>query len=557
MPNRCLSYLLLCTVLFLNTLVFQTVSAEEVEAPTIKDLAEKEKAEEEVIKKLVEAPVAGPYDELNRSTPRSSLLALSIEVNDKNYEKAAEYLDLRNLPFETEGKAFDGAELVRKLAIVARRVMKIDLEALSEDPKGHEDDGLPSFRDRITTLDTQNGKIDILMQRVPRGDGEFIWKISNATVALIPELYEEFGYGVVGDRLSTILPPYQLLGLELWQLVMLAAIIIAAFFIAYLLSLMVLWLLRRGNYYNIDRLQKFVAGPFRFLVIVLFIRASFELISPSLKARAIFEAQTLLIIAIVWISFGLVELIKYKLADRMQRNGQPDAVVLLRPAATATKFILMLIGLISWMDNLGYEVTTLLAGLGIGGVAVALAAQKSMENLIGSIMIYTSQPVKVGDFCRYGTDIGTVEEIGLRSTQLRTLARSIVHIPNAQFSAGVIENLTQRDKILYRTRLRLSYETSAQQIQQVLDDVRRMMHDYEDIDDENSRIRFIEFGKYANELELFAYIRTQEFPVYLEKVEDVNLKIAGILDKLGVKIALPANATYVAGREFAGQAADI
>jgi len=267
-------------------------------------------------------------------------------------------------------------------------------------------------------------------------------------------------------------------------------------------------------------------------------------------ARAIFESRTLLIFAIVWVSFGFVEMVKHRLADRMQRNGQPDAVVLLKPASTATKFVLLLIGLISWMDNLGYEVTTLIAGLGVGGVAVALAAQKSMENLIGSIMIYTSQPVKVGDFCRYGNDIGTVEEIGLRATQLRTLARSVVHIPNAQFSAGVIENLTQRDKILYRTRLRLSFDTTSVQIQQVLDRVREMMRDHEDIDDDNSRIRFIEFGKYANELELFVYVRTCEFPVYLEKVEDINLRISGILDDIGVKIAIPASATYLAGKDF-------
>ena len=547
----------LSLIMLLSILCLRPAFAESGDTPTIKDIAEKEKTEEEVIKKLVEAPVAGPYDELNRSTPRSSLLALALEVKEKNFEKAAGYLDLRYLPFAQEGVQVDGADLVRKLAIVARRVMKIDLEALSDDPKGHRDDGLPSFRDRVTTLDTRDGKVDILMQRVPRGDGEFIWKISNATVALIPELYDEFGYGKVGDMLSTMFPPHTILGFEIWQLVMLSGIIVCSFLIAYSLTYVITWMLRRSRKYNITRLQKFIAGPVRLLITIMLFRASFDLVSPSLTARAIFEARTLLIIAIVWVSFGFVELIKYRLADRMQRNGQPDAVVLLKPAATAAKFVLLLIGLISWMDNLGYQVTTLLAGLGVGGVAVALAAQKSMENLIGSIMIYTSQPVKVGDFCRYGNDVGTVEEIGLRSTQLRTLARSVVHIPNAQFSAGVIENLTQRDRILYRTRLRLSFETGSEQIIQVLERVRDLMRDHEDIDDEDSRIRFIEFGKYANELELFVYIRTREFPVYLEKVEDINLRIAGILDDLGVKLAIPASATYVAGGEYVPQGGEL
>ena len=169
-------------------------------APTVKDLAEKQKAEEEVFKKLVEAPVSGPYDEHNRSTPRSTLIAFALAVKEKDLERAVNYLDLRNLPFSLD-EDMDGQDLVKKLVIVAKRAMVIDFEELSDDPLGHKDDGLPGYRDRITTLKTKTGTVDILMQRVPRGDGVSIWKISNATVALIPELDKEFGYGNIGNKL--------------------------------------------------------------------------------------------------------------------------------------------------------------------------------------------------------------------------------------------------------------------------------------------------------------------------------------------------------------------
>ena len=513
-------------------------------APTLKALAEKQDAEEEVLKKLAEAPVSGPYDEHNRSTPRSSLIALALAVRENDYERAVNYLDLRNLPFSLEDE-LNGPDLVRKLAIVAKRAMTIDFEELSDDPSGHKDDGLPSFRDRVTTLKTKNGPVDILIQRVPRGDGVFVWKISNSTVAMIPALDAEFGYGLIGNKLSTIFPHYIVFGFEVWQLVMLMGLLLAGYAIAFILTFVLVKVLQNNQRFNKQRLQKFVVGPFRFLIMILFFRATFDMIAPSMVARALFEAKTFLLIAILWVLLGVIDLIIYRLADRMQRNGQKDAVVLLKPASTGIKLTIMLVAILSWMDNLGFQVTTVLAGLGVGGVAVALAAQKSLENLIGSITIYASQPVHVGDFCQFGDILGTVEEIGLRATQLRTLARTVVHVPNAMFAAGTIENLTQRDKILYRTRLRLSYNDTPEQLKQVLTKIRALIETDEYIDEESSRVRFLEFGEYAQELELFVYIKTSDFAEYLEYREDINLKINEIVNSVGVKLVIPAHTTYL------------
>ena len=188
-----------------------------------------------------------------------------------------------------------------------------------------------------------------------------------------------------------------------------------------------------------------------------------------------------------------------------------------------------------------------MAGLGIGGLAVAFAAQRTLENLIGSITIYSSQPVHVGDFCRFGNTLGVVEEIGLRATQLRTLERTVVHIPNAKFSTDIIENLTQRDKILYRTRLRLSLQTTAKQMQDVLAGIRQLIKDNEHIDEESSRARFLDFGEYAQEIELYVYIKTRDFVEYLEHREDINLKIANIIESSGTRLVVPTRTTYFEG----------
>jgi len=514
------------------------------ETPTLKEIVDKSDVEK-ITEKTDSKPSKGPLDEYGRTTPRSSTMGLASALSAYDFETAVHYLDLRNLPFTLNEES--GPDLARKLLIVADRSMVVDYEAISNDPEGHLDDGLPNYRDRLTTIKTSEGLVDILMQKVPRSDGIFIWKLSNATVARIPALNEELGYGVIGDRLSLIFPHYRVMGLELWQWGMILVLLLAGYLFAYAITWLLFKLISLQTKQRLERVEKFTNGPLRILITVLFFRSTFDLIAPSLVARAVFEARTFLLVAVIWVLLGFVDLIMYRLAERMKKQGNIGAVVLLRPASTAIKLTLIFIGIISWLDNIGYEVTTLLAGLGVGGIAIAFAAQRTIENLIGSIMIYSSQPVRVGDFCKFGDQLGVVEEIGLRATQLRTLERSLVHIPNSRFSADIIENLTQRDKILYRTRLRLSLQTSAKHMQAVLEGIRKLINNHEMIDEETSRVRFLEFGEYAQEIELYVYIKTVDFIEYLEYREDINLSITNIIESSGTHLVVPTRTTYFEG----------
>jgi MscS family membrane protein len=344
-----------------------------------------------------------------------------------------------------------------------------------------------------------------------------------------------------------IFPHYAVLGLELWQWAMVIIFVVIGTLLAYVISWILfklVYLIKKGR---AETAQKFINGPLRFLILVLFVRSTFELIAPSLVARAVFEAGTLLIVAVVWFLIGIFDVIIARIAESMKKRGQAEATVLLRPARTVIRITLVIIGLITWLDNLGYEVTTLIAGLGVGGVAVAFAAQRTLENVIGSITIYSSQPVHVGDFCKFGNTLGVVEEIGLRATQIRTLERTVVHIPNAKFSTDVIENLTQRDKILYRTRLRLSLQTTSNQMREVLEGIRKLILQHEMIDEDTSRVRFLEFGEYAQEIELYVYIKTRDFVEYLQYREDINLRIKDIIEASGTDLVVPANTTYFEG----------
>lgn len=166
-----------------------------------------------------------PEDELDRGTPRRSLRGFLTATQDRDFETAAEYLDLRNLP--SRMKTTDGPTLAHGLSIVIARQIWIDFAEISDDPDGVGGDGLPGYRDRFGEIESHDEVITLLLQRVPRGDGEFIWKISNKTVGEIPGLYEEFGYGPIEEYLIGVLPDITILNIELfkWVIVIGAAII--------------------------------------------------------------------------------------------------------------------------------------------------------------------------------------------------------------------------------------------------------------------------------------------------------------------------------------------
>jgi MscS family membrane protein len=487
-------------------------------------------------------------DELDRGTPRGAAVGYLTACRNGDYARAARYLDLRRLdPGVRDDR---GPKLAHELKVVLDRTLWVPVDELSDHPEGATDDGLAAGVDRIGTIEARNGSVDVDLRRVRREGGP-IWLISASTVSRVPALYEEFGYGPLERWLPQVFFEVRVLEVLLWQWVALLAITFAAWLLSYAAAAGVVAVLRpitaRTETDVDDRLFDTTVPPLRLLIALFLFWVGSQTLGLAVPVEVFLSetVRSLVLVAITWLVMRLVNVVADLIERRLEARGQEAAVPLVTPGRKAVKAVIFLIAFVAVLDNFGFNVTALVAGLGVGGVAVALAAQKSIENLFGGVMLYADRPVRVGQFCRFGDKIGTVEEIGMRSTRVRTLDRTVVTVPNAEFSALQIENFARRDFIRLYTVLGLRYETTPEQLRHVLVEIRRLLYAHPMVSNDPARIRFVGFGAYSLDLEIFAYVTTSDWNEFLGVREDIFLSIMDLVDASGTGFAFPSQTLYL------------
>ena len=194
--------------------------------------------------------------------------------------------------------------------------------------------------------------------------------------------------------------------------------------------------------------------------------------------------------------------------------------------------------------EVGLPVFSILAGLGIGGLAIALAIRPTLENLIGGFILFLDRPIRVGDFCTFAGHMGTVERIGVRSTQIRTLERTVIAIPNAQFADMPIINWARCDRMMIGQTVGLRYETDTDQLRYVLAKIREMFHSHPRIDSDTVRVRFVGYGSSSLDIDVRVYADTDEWNDFFAIKEDVLLRIKGIVEQSGTGFAFPSQTLY-------------
>jgi MscS family membrane protein len=290
--------------------------------------------------------------------------------------------------------------------------------------------------------------------------------------------------------------------------------------------------------------------PFRLYLAVWVFVLSTQAIGISIIVRQRLSGITIIIgfVALLILLYRLADVISTFSVKRMTKRGRSSALSIILFLKRAAKVAIVVFGIIGILSILGFDVTTGLAALGIGGIALALGAQKTMENFVGSVTLLADQPIRVGDFCKVGETTGTVESIGMRSTRIRTQDRTIVTIPNGEFSSTRIENFAPRDQFLFRPILDLRSETTPDQIRFLLVELRAILYAHPNVNPDPAKIRFIGFGDWSIKLEVYAYIIAATYDEFQEIQEDILLRMMDIIKAAGTDFAFPSQTLYL-GRD--------
>jgi len=487
-------------------------------------------------------------DNYNRGTPRSTIKHFLNTIRVDDYSAAVHYLDFESV--NSSIQSMPREEVAKLLKLVLDRSLWIDLPTLSNDQAGFVDDDVAAQRDLVGYIPLKDQEVPFYVQRIAREDGVFIWKVAGISINYLPELYTQYGDGPIGEILTQFIPHMSILGLQLWQWITFLGLVIAALFLAWLPTKLLAWGIKKRDLNIGQQLADIITGPIRVLfAIVLFRAGGTLLLSPSLGLIKFMSGYTLLIIALIWATLATLNIIRDYFANKLIANEREAAAKLLQPLTTMIKIIFFVTAALVWLDNLGFEASTILAGLGIGGLAFALAAQKSIENFIGGVTLYITAPVKVGDFCRVGKYRGTIEDISLRYTKIRTLDRTLVNISNSIFVDLNLENYSKRNRIRYKPEIVLSYNSPLEKTKDVITDIKQLLDDHENICEKPCRVRLSKYLEHGISINVMSYVDTTSFPVYAVASNELNLAILDILSKHGVTLADVSRTSWAKEKE--------
>ena len=492
-------------------------------------------------------PTATPAAEVAPDSPRSTVAEFIGLTRAGKYVEAARFLDV---PAALAGR---GPELARKLKLVLDQDLWIDLERVSPLPTGAREDGLPPELEEIGTISGTNGKPEpVRLVRKDRTESP-IWVFSRSTVARVPEWYDALDLREVLDRLPEPLlrpGPRQLLW---WQWLAALALLYPAWWGGKLLG----WLTRKALLRIARRtptpwdeaLLLRMRGPFTLGWTLVLLRAGLPFLGLYVPAEA-FALQVLKAGAIAtffWAALRAVTVSGEVLSGAPWAVSSPGARSALEFSVRFGRLFVIGMGFLAALAALGIPVNNVLAGLGIGGIAIAFAAQKTVENFFGAISIGVDQPLRVGDYVRASGAEGTVEKIGLRSTRIRTLDRTLVTIPNGKLADMQIETFAERDRIRLAATLTLQYGTTAAQLRQVISGVEALLRAHPKIWPDTVVVRFLAFAESSLNVELMAWFQTTDFNEFRDIRQEVLLGVMEIVEKAGSSFAFPTRTVHLVG----------
>ncbi|HUC19051.1 MAG TPA: mechanosensitive ion channel domain-containing protein [Acetobacteraceae bacterium] len=410
----------------------------------------------------------------------------------------------------------------------------------------------------------------IVLMKIPSGPraGDFVF--SNGTEGMAGRLYQatkqEIGHGgeyltpvdawsyspgpLIPRSLIRALPPPLLqpvLGQAVWQwigLVLLALVSLAV------MVRIALWGIRHDNRETrvIRRYGQILAPVATCAIGAVMLLLSFyglKIWGDTLETL-ITLVNLVFYVSIAWLAVAAIRRAQDGMIASLGVRSTSIDGQLINVVGTLINIAVVLFAMFFIADFIGVPLGPLLAGLGIGGLAVALAVRPTLENLIGGLTLFADRPVHVGDYCQIGEEMGAVEEIGLRTTKIRRVDDVLVTIPNAEMAQIRIINVARRRKFLFNPILGFRYETTARQLKEIEAGILGMLARHPRVIDEGGRVRLVGFGDFSVNLEIFAYLDVTRVADFAEVREELNFLILEIVKAAGVSFAFPSQTNYLA-----------
>ncbi len=487
-------------------------------------------------------------DPLDRSTPRKAVYRFLEACHSGKFAIAAQYLDLSKI--SAQRRPVEGPQLAQSLRTLLDSDPRFEVSRLSDSPEGKSADGLAPNLEELATFELNGAPVTLYLERTNQISTEPIWLVSSASVARIPELSSLIEANGIEKHLPAPLVKNKLIGTQLWVWMTLVLIAIILSAISRVLSRLFIAVIKpiAKRYTKAFQTQRLAAltEPLRLLLSIIVFRASLAFIPTSALLRD--DLLKLLILLFVLgaasLLMRLVDVVSDTVIARLDQGQRAVTYSVFPLGIRFVKICIFCFAVLVVLQKWGYDTSTILAGLGVGGIAVALAAQKTIENLFGGISLISDRPVLVGDVCQFGGQIGTVEDIGLRSTRIRTLDRTLVTVPNSQFSTMTLENFSKRDRMWFHPTIRLRRDTPPNKVKKMMDAIKEILDKHESVDASGVPLRFSKISDQSLDLDVFAYVLTADSNEYLKVQTQLLLQILEASYKLGVGFAVPFQEEY-------------
>jgi len=488
-------------------------------------------------------------DPLDRTTPRGTISSFIRAMEREDYVLAARYLQVN------ESQRRNTEKLARDLKSLMDRYFSEPITSVSDAPEGALDDGLPIDREHAGPLDINDTKTDITLVRVTDPLSGQIWLISSETLALVPTLNRLIAHTWVERVMPSALVSREVFGISLAHWIVLVGTLVIPVVLLALLSAGLAFVVRRtltsaSRRQDLNVWYAATRWPTIVFAALVIQTSSLRLLGYPLAFRITYAHIALIaaVIALAWLLRRILTLGFARARTMVWGKDRTSTQSLMLLGERLLKVLVVVVAILAILSIAGVNTKTALAGLGIGGVALALGAQKTVENFLGGVFLLSDRVLAVGDVCNIANRVGTVEDITLRSVRLRTLDQTLVSVPAGVLAQAGIENFASREKILVQSTMRLRYGTSADQLRAILATVRDLLAAHPKIEKGSARIRLINFGERALELELFAYVLTTDFAEFLSVREGLFLDVASIVEASGSAFAQPTEFVYVDGK---------